>query len=488
MTLEFEIISCYRRGETKRGISRKLEVDRKTVRKICDAYDETLVKLGEAEDDQALERATEELVLKRKYDSSNRKKTAFTPEVEARMKELLKEEKEKTKRLGSHKQALTAVAVAEILNEEGYDIKYRTVAHYWGQLNKKAKEAFIRQEYELGSRVEFDFGEVKLEINGKVTTLYLAVFASPASDYYWAYLYTHQKQDVFQDAHVRFFEQVGGVYLEVVYDNMRNVVSRFIGKSEKELNARLIQLATYYGFDINVTNCFSGNEKGTVEGRVKKVRQACFTKVYQFDSLETACDHLQSQLVKLNESSQIEAEKEQLLSYRPPFELADFHELKVNRYSAIHYERNQYSVPDYLVGKTVQVKAYHDRLVIYSNDQEVARHQKIEGSQGFCLDIFHYIKTLKKKPGALKHSHALKYNPDLKILYEKYYSDKPRDFLELLEKYQVLNPEVRIQTIEASLLSSLEEPSMESSQDAIIQQTQQTLHQFNDLFGLEEVI
>nr|MDK7630015.1 hypothetical protein [Globicatella sanguinis] len=136
MTLEFEIISCYRRGETKRGISRKLEVDRKTVRKICDAYDETLVKLGKAEDDQALERATEELVLKRKYDSSNRKKTAFTPEVEARMKELLEEEKEKTKRLGSHKQALTAVAVAEILNEEGYDIKYRTVAHYWGQLNK----------------------------------------------------------------------------------------------------------------------------------------------------------------------------------------------------------------------------------------------------------------------------------------------------------------------------------------------------------------
>ncbi len=29
---------------------------------------------------------------------------------------------------------------------------------------------------------------------------------------------------------------VGGVYKEVVYDNMRNVVSRFIGRNERELN------------------------------------------------------------------------------------------------------------------------------------------------------------------------------------------------------------------------------------------------------------
>lgn len=71
------------------------------------------------------------------------------------------------------------------------------------------------------------------------------------------------------DSHVRFFEMVKGVYKEVVYDNMKNVVTKFIGKTEKVLNKDLINMSLYYGFEINVTNCFSGNEKGHVEGSVK---------------------------------------------------------------------------------------------------------------------------------------------------------------------------------------------------------------------------
>ena len=60
---------------------------------------------------------------------------------------------------------------------------------------------------------------------------------------------------------MQFFELVGGVYREVVYDNMRNVVTRLIGKNENRLNESLLQLSLYYDFDINVTNCFSRNEK-----------------------------------------------------------------------------------------------------------------------------------------------------------------------------------------------------------------------------------
>ncbi|XJS11052.1 hypothetical protein ACF3NG_01960 [Aerococcaceae bacterium WGS1372] len=55
----------------------------------------------------------------------------------------------------------------EILAEEGHPIGYRTVAHYWRQLKQKTREAVIRQEYPLGYRVEFDFGEVKLRLQEK---------------------------------------------------------------------------------------------------------------------------------------------------------------------------------------------------------------------------------------------------------------------------------------------------------------------------------
>lgn len=105
------------------------------------------------------------------------------------------------------------------------------------------------------------------------------------------------------------FEMVNGVYKEVVYDNMRNVVSKFLGKNEKELNEDLVKMSLYYGFKINVTNAFSGNEKGYVEGSVKYLRNQIFADNYKFDSEQQAIEYMESCLLKLNETSNIEEEK-----------------------------------------------------------------------------------------------------------------------------------------------------------------------------------
>ena len=96
------------------------------------------------------------------------------------------------------------------------------------------------------------------------------------------------------DSHVRFFEMMVGSYFEVVYDNMRNVVKKFIGKNEKELNEDLLKMSAYYGFRINVTNCFKGNEKGHVEGSVKILRNQIFAENYTFNSLEDAQEYAYS--------------------------------------------------------------------------------------------------------------------------------------------------------------------------------------------------
>ena len=155
------------------------------------------------------------------------------------------------------------------------------------------------------------------------------------------------------DSQVRFFEMMGGSFREIVYDNMRNVVTKFIGKGEKELNPELIKMAAYYGFRINVTNCFSGNEKGYVESTsallqpppcgchskpkssprvrsVKILRNKFFSGHYIFASLDEAREYLHSQLLKHNEGSLMEEEKKYLLPYKPPLELAEISEHTVN--------------------------------------------------------------------------------------------------------------------------------------------------------------
>jgi transposase len=101
----------------------------------------------------------------------------------------------------------------------------------------------------------------------------------------------------------------GGVWREIVYDNMRNVVSRFIGRSEKALNSDLVKMSIYYGFSINVTNCFSGNEKGYVESAVKWIRNKVFATRYVFDTLDDARSYMEQRLMELNVQSRIEEER-----------------------------------------------------------------------------------------------------------------------------------------------------------------------------------
>ncbi len=231
-----------------------------------------------------------------------------------------------------------------MVKEHGFDIGRTTITSTIREKRNRTKECFIRQDYEFGDRLEYDFGEVKLVIDGVLDTYHIAVLSSPASNFRWAYLYKNQKQEVFMDSHIKFFEMIGGIYKEVVYDNMRNVVSRFIGHHEKELNSNLLKLSLYYGFDINVTNCFSGNEKGHVEGNVKIIRNKVFAKHYCFKTYEDACSHLREQLIRINKDSSIQQEVAYLQPKKTPLELGDLKEVKVNKYSFIRVENNFYSV------------------------------------------------------------------------------------------------------------------------------------------------
>ena len=302
------------------------------------------------------------------------------------------------------------------------------------RIKNSGKECFIRQDYDFGDRLEYDFGEVKLVINGITKKYYIAVLSSPAGNFRWCYLYDNCKKDVFLDSHVRFFEMIGGVWKEVVYDNMRNVVSKFIGKNEKELNEDLVKMSLYYGFDVNVTNAFSGNEKGYVEGSVKYLRNKIFAENYKFNSEEAAIEYMESQLMKLNENSKIEEEKKKLKTTKPPLELAEIRKSFVNKYSFVQIENNFYSVPEYLVGLSVTSKIYYNKILIYSNNELVCEHKKLDENKKISANIRHYLKTLTFKPGALKNSYVLKSNPKLKSIFDKYYTNNPKKFIDIISK------------------------------------------------------
>lgn len=148
-----------------------------------------------------------------------------------------------------------------MLVSEGYDIGQSTIRPYIREKLQAKKEAYIKQLYQLGDWTEFDFGEVKCLITQQKRTLTLAVFSCPAYGYRCRKFYESSNQQVFLDAHICFFEQLKDVYSTVVYDNMRNLVKRFVGRHKNELNDELLKMALYYRFEPVVTNPFSVHEK-----------------------------------------------------------------------------------------------------------------------------------------------------------------------------------------------------------------------------------
>jgi hypothetical protein len=231
-----------------------------------------LIELGEL---------TEAIIEAPKYTLGVRPKRKLTEE---KIKEYLDENEEKRKK-GRHKQLKKPMDIFETLEAEDIDISYSTVLRVVRTIEQKSKEAFIKEIYALGDICEFDWGEVKITIGGKPMILQMAVFTSAYGNYRFAYLFTKQTTECYQEAHARFFDHIGGVYQTMVYDNMKVAVKRFVG-TEKEPTAGLLQLSLYYGFGFRFCNIRRGNEKGHVERSVEVIRRKAFAFKDEFETLE----------------------------------------------------------------------------------------------------------------------------------------------------------------------------------------------------------
>jgi transposase len=431
-----------------REIVRKTNKSRNTVRDYIRAHEKQLSKLEKTSRKDKILSLIEDLVKEPKYDSSNRSKRKLTKEIIEEINSCLEKNKQK-KCQGKHKQLMKKIDIYEYLISKGYDIGYTTVCNYIREHKKESKEAYIKQVYKPGETLQFDYGEVKLKIDGEDRSFDLALFTTGYSFYSYAKLYENKKMENFLDAHVNAFEHFEGVHNEIVYDNLKQAVRRFVGPTEKEATEDLIKLSLYYKFKYRFCNVRRGNEKGKVERSVEFVRRRAFSIKDEFSSLEEANQYLQEKLNNLNKIKKsrfnnkspfdrLNEEKEYLKKLMPTYDISRDKECRVNKYSFITIDQNKYSVPDYLVGKFVMAKIYSERIKIYFQDDLVAEHKRCYRVHKCMIDIDHYLFTLKRKPGALKNSLAFeKIAPEIKNIYQMFYNNnsttKTKEFIELLE-------------------------------------------------------
>lgn len=435
------IIRCYRQGQSQRQIARELHVSRKTIRKYIAEY-ETALETTECSESAYWDY----LSSTPEYKKGPRPKVKLTQDVQGVIDCFLVRNEQK-KQQGLRKQQMKKKDILEELQKQGFNIGYTTVCNYiTGKKNQQSiKEAYIRQVYAPGEVCEFDWGEIKLYISGKQIRLQLAVFTSAYSNYRYAFIYHRQDTLSFMESHVRFFEITGGIFREMVYDNMRVAVAKFVGPHEKEPTKALLQLRGHYQFQHRFCNAYRGNEKGHVERSVEYIRRKAFGLKDDYIDLKTAQAQLEITLKRLNGTKQsgigqtadelFSKEKEAL--YRLPaarLTCSEEVELRVDKYATISYGTNRYSVPDYLVGKFVEANIQSEKLQIHhqNKNKAVATHERCFGKHQWVVDIEHYLSTFKKKPGALSGSLALASNVYLHALFNQYFRGEPKEFIDLL--------------------------------------------------------
>lgn len=436
------ILSYSREGKSKKRIARELGINVKTVRRYLREYEKKRMLMEESPNKEE-EGLLSLMVVPSKYDSSGRQKRQLTKEVQEQIDSYLLENARKAKQ-GRHKQMMKKIDIHEALKKAGYAIGYTTVCNYIRIEQQLEKQAYIRQHYEAGGVCEFDWGEVKLTIGGLNRIYQMAVFTSAYGNYRWSQLYERQDTMSFQQAHVDFFAHIGGVYYQLVYDNTRVVIRRFVGRYEKEATEGLMSLSMYYQFQYRFCNVNSGHEKGHVERSVEYVRRKAFSHKDVFESREQANSYLLQRCGELNGIVPRGKEKNPLalleeekgyLHVCPPiaFECAQLRSLRVDKYATINLSGNHYSVAEELVGQIVDVKVYALKLVVYYQKKEICCHSRQYCANGWYIHLEHYLKTLSRKPGALAASLALRQADEgLKNLFHNYFTERPKDFIELL--------------------------------------------------------
>ncbi|MCA1759823.1 MAG: IS21 family transposase [Bacteroidales bacterium] len=433
------IIRNHREGKSQRQISRELQINRKTIKKYINDYEK--LQAGSLHPGTALSTYLSSPPI---YNIGTRSKVRLTQEVQSFIDAQLEANVTKVQQ-GMRKQILKNIDILQLLHEQGFGIGYTTVCNYIREkLGKSStpQEAFIRQQYGPGSVCEFDWGEIKLNIAGHLSRFHMAVFTPAYSNYRYAMIYKHQDTLAFMESHVSFFEHIGGVYHQMVYDNMRVAVAKFAGKHEKEPTRALLQLKGHYQFGHRFCNAYSGNEKGHVERSVEYIRRKAFGFKNDFAGFEQAQQYLETIMGKLNQAKQqltgrtamemFADEKGLLWQHTGPLACSDSEQLRVDKYATVSYCTNRYSVSEKLVGCFVDVKIFSSTIEAYFENKQVASHQRDYGKHQWVIDIEHYLDTLRQKPGALGGSVALTCRPYLKQLYQQFYTGAPRDFIDLL--------------------------------------------------------
>jgi len=322
------------------------------------------------------------------------------------------------------RERLTLIRVFEELRALGYAGGYDAVRRYarsWAKAHAIATtKAFVPLSFAPGEAYQFDWSHEVAVVNGVTTILKVAHVRLCHSRMMFVRAYPRESQEMVFDAHDRAFAFFKGACQRGIYDNMKTAVDTiFVGK-DRAYNRRFLQMCAHHLVEPVACTPASGWEKGQVENQVGLVRERFFTprlRVKSYAELNGllldrcvayAKAHAHQEQPDKSIWEMFEAERPRLVPHAGRFD--GFHALPaaVSKTCLVRFDNNKYSVSASAVGRTVEIHAYADRVLVRQDGRVVADHPRSFGRGATIYDPWHYVPVLARKPGALRNGAPFK--------------------------------------------------------------------------------
>jgi transposase len=259
--------------------------------------------------------------------------------------------------------------------------------------------ASMRVPRSPGESIEVDWAGDPMSfadpLTGEPVDGWLFVAALSFSAYSYVEAFTDMRLGSWIDAHVHAFEAFGGTARLLVPDNLRAGVSK-ADRYEPALNPAYARLAEHYGTAVVPARVRRPRDKPVVEGSVRFVANqvAAVLRNRRFVGLAELNEAIFDEVAEINarpfqkreDSREIVFARDEvpLLTPLPPirFELADLRKAKVSPNYHVQVEKNFYSVPSTLIGRSLDVRLTSHTIEVFDGGERVACHARLHGVRG----------------------------------------------------------------------------------------------------------
>ncbi|MHC4587657.1 MAG: IS21 family transposase [Planctomycetota bacterium] len=282
----------------------------------------------------------------------------------------------------------------------------------WKALYGPVKEVFFSQHYEPGQWACSDFTSMN--------KLNITIAQQPFEHLFYHFVLCYSNWQAGRICYSESFEslslgvqdalwKLGGVPSLHRTDNLTSAVHK-VGHPDI-FTDKYRALGSHYGFALAKTNPASPHENGDVEKSndlfKKAVNQSLIIRGSRdFDNVKEYERFLQKIIDRMNQNCHKRlAEEIEVLKELPNRRYDDYETrtCKVGRGGTFRLLHNTYSAHSRLVGETVKVRVYADKLEIWYAQRHIETLPRLRGENGHYINYRHHIDVLVRKPGAFEN-------------------------------------------------------------------------------------